>query len=59
MAADELRKDFEQDAEELGEACDDLTERWNTDLTFPVDGGTVRGKLSGMQGRFNLNNLIF
>lgn len=57
MAADELRKDFEQDAES-GEFRDDLTERWNTDLTFPVDGGTVRGKLSGMQGRFNLNNLI-
>jgi general secretion pathway protein K len=57
MAADELRKDYEKDAEnEL--FCDDLTERWNTDLIFPVDGGTVRGKLSGMQGRFNLNNLI-
>ena len=58
MATDELRKDFEDDAENQ-EFCDDLTERWNTDLTFPVDGGTVRGKLSGMQGRFNLNNLIF
>jgi len=57
MATDELRNDFEDDAEN-GEFCDDLTERWNTDLTFPVDGGTVRGKLSGMQGRFNLNNLI-
>jgi general secretion pathway protein K len=57
MAADELRKDFEDDAEN-GEFRDDLTERWNTDLTFPVDGGTVRGKLSGMQSRFNLNNLI-
>jgi len=57
MAADELRKDFEEDAEDQL-PCDDLTERWNTDLTFPVDGGTVRGKLSGMHGRFNLNNLI-
>ena len=57
MAIDELRNDFEEDQEE-GVPCDDLTERWNTDLTFPVDGGTVRGKLSGMQGRINLNNLI-
>jgi general secretion pathway protein K len=57
MAADELRKDYEKDAEN-DLFCDDLTERWNTDLTFPVDGGAVRGKLSGMQGRFNLNNLI-
>jgi general secretion pathway protein K len=58
MAIDELRRDFEQDSES-GEFCDDLTERWNTDITFPVDGGgTVRGKISDMQGRFNLNNLV-
>lgn len=58
MAMDELRRDFEQDAES-GDFRDDLTERWNTDISFPVDGGgTVRGKLSDMNGRFNLNNLI-
>jgi general secretion pathway protein K len=57
LAADALRKDFESD-EEDGEKCDYPGERWETELALPFDGGTVRGRLTDMQGRFNLNNLI-
>jgi general secretion pathway protein K len=38
---------------------DDLTEPWAQPLPpLPVDGGTMRGALEDMQGRFNVNNLV-
>jgi general secretion pathway protein K len=52
-AAEVLRKDRE-DSE-----TDDPGERWAQPIPpLPVDGGTVRGALEDMQGRFNLNNLL-
>jgi general secretion pathway protein K len=39
---------------------DDLTENWAQPLPpLPIDGGTIEGGLEDMQGRFNLNNLVF
>lgn len=57
MAADGLRKDFEADAED-NQHCDYPGEGWDEEITLPFEGGTVRGKITDMQGRFNLNNLI-
>lgn len=56
MATEALRRDYEDD-EEANEFCDYTGEGWDTEMTFPFEGGTVRGKLTDMQGRFNLNNL--
>ncbi len=40
-------------------AVDDLTEAWATQLPpIAVDGGTIQGSVSDLQGRFNLNDLI-
>jgi len=52
-AAEVLRKDREDsDTDHPGE-------RWAQPIPpLPVDGGTVRGALEDMQGRFNLNNLL-
>jgi general secretion pathway protein K len=52
-AAEVLREDREDsDTDHLGE-------RWAQPIPpLPVDGGTVRGVLEDMQGRFNLNNLL-
>ncbi len=57
LAADALRTDYENDIEDGG-ACDYLEEDWNTELALPFEGGSVRGRLTDLQGRFNLNNLI-
>jgi general secretion pathway protein K len=57
MAADGLRKDHESDAED-NQHCDYPGEGWDEEITLPFEGGTVRGKITDMQGRFNLNNLI-
>lgn len=56
MAMQALKRDFEEDREQ-NEFCDYLGEPWDQELTLPFEGGTVRGKLSDVQGRFNLNNL--
>jgi len=56
MAADALRKDYESDQQD-DEFCDYPGERWATELTLPFEGGTVRGRLTSLQGRFHLNNL--
>jgi general secretion pathway protein K len=55
-AADFLRKDAQQNQQ------DHLGEPWAQTLPpLPVDEGigTVEGRLEDMQGRFNLNNLVF
>jgi len=57
MAIEALRRDFEDDREQ-NEFCDYPGEGWDTEMTLPFEGGTVRGSLSDMQGRFNLNNLV-
>jgi general secretion pathway protein K len=57
MAADGLRKDFEADDED-NQHCDYPGEGWDEEITLPFEGGMVRGKITDMQGRFNLNNLI-
>jgi general secretion pathway protein K len=57
MAMEALRRDFEDDQSE-NEFCDYPGEGWDTEMTLPFEGGTVRGSLSDMQGRFNLNNLV-
>jgi general secretion pathway protein K len=57
MAIDGLRKDYESDAED-NQHCDYPGEGWDEEITLPFEGGTVRGKITDMQGRFNLNNLI-
>jgi len=56
MAIEALRNDFADD-EAANEFCDFPGEGWDTEMTLPFEGGTVRGQLIGMQGRFNLNNL--
>ena len=53
-AADFLRKD-KQDTQ-----TDHLGENWARPLPpLPVDGGSVAGRLEDLQGRFNLNSLLF
>ena len=56
MAIEALRQDYEEDRE-ANEFCDYPGEGWDTELSLPFEGGTVRGQLIDMQGRFNLNNL--
>ncbi len=57
MAADGLRKDYESDAED-DDFCDYPGEGWDEEITLPFEGGTVRGKITDLQSRFNLNNLV-
>lgn len=57
IAANALQTDFENDLED-GEECDYPGEDWDTELALPFEGGSVRGRLTDMQGRFNLNNLM-
>jgi general secretion pathway protein K len=53
-AADFLQKDKQETQ------TDHLGERWARPLPpLPIEDGTVEGRLEDMQGRFNLNNLIF
>ncbi|NJD31933.1 MAG: hypothetical protein FIB04_08610 [Gammaproteobacteria bacterium] len=53
-AADFLQKDA-QDSQ-----TDHLAEKWAQPLPpLPIEGGTVAGRLEDLQGRFNLNNLVF
>jgi general secretion pathway protein K len=53
-AADFLKKDREDSQ------TDHFGERWARPLPpLPIDGGTVEGRLEDLQGRFNLNNLVF
>ncbi|MCJ7453696.1 MAG: type II secretion system minor pseudopilin GspK [Steroidobacteraceae bacterium] len=53
-AADVLQRD-EQESQ-----GDNLTENWARPLPpLPIEGGTVAGRLEDLQGRFNLNNLVF
>jgi len=55
-AADILRRDLQQSQ------TDHLNEAWAQPLPpLPIEGGigTVQGRLEDMQGRFNLNNLVF
>jgi general secretion pathway protein K len=53
-AADILRQDLVDSPD-----SDNLGELWAVELPpLPVDGGTIRGRLEDLQGRFNLNNLI-
>jgi len=56
MAIEALRQDFEDDRE-ANEFCDYPGEGWDTEMTLPFEGGTVRGQITDIQGRFNLNNL--
>jgi len=48
-----LKRDYEED-----ENKDDLTEFWATPVNFPIDGGTMSGRLIDLQAKQNLNNLI-
>ena len=57
IAANALQTDFENDLEDE-EQCDYPGEDWDTELALPFEGGSVRGRLTDMQGRFNLNNLM-
>jgi general secretion pathway protein K len=55
LAAEALRRDAQESQ------TDHLGEAWAKPVVLPVDEGigTVEGRLEDMQGRFNLNNLIF
>jgi general secretion pathway protein K len=57
MAAHALRKDYENDSED-NQACDYPDEGWGDEMTLPFEGGTIRGKITDLQGRFNLNELL-
>ncbi len=48
---------LEQDYEDAPEA-DTADELWAQVFDFPIDGGTVRGTLADLQGRFDLNHLL-
>jgi general secretion pathway protein K len=53
-AADFLQKDAQESQ------TDHLGEKWAQPLPpLPIEGGTVAGRLEDLQGRFNLNNLVF
>ena len=53
-AADFLQRDLQQSQ------GDNLSETWAQPLPpLPVEGGSVAGRLVDLQGRFNLNNLVF
>jgi general secretion pathway protein K len=53
-AADVLQRDQQESQ------GDNLTETWARPLPpLPIEGGTVAGRLEDLQGRFNLNNLVF
>jgi general secretion pathway protein K len=53
-AADFLQKDLQESQ------TDHLGEKWARPLPpLPFDNGTVSGRLEDLQGRFNLNNLVF
>ncbi len=53
-AADFLKKDKEDSQ------TDHFGERWARPLPpLPIEDGTVEGRLEDLQGRFNLNNLVF
>ena len=56
LAIEALVADYQAD-ENANEFCDFPGEGWDQETTLPFEGGTVRGKLSDAQGRFNLNNL--
>jgi len=55
LAAEGLRRDAQETQ------TDHLGETWAKPVILPIDEGigTVEGRLEDMQGRFNLNNLIF
>lgn len=53
-AADVLQRDAQESQ------GDNFTESWARPLPpLPIEGGTVAGRLEDLQGRFNLNNLVF
>jgi general secretion pathway protein K len=53
-AADVLQRDQQQSQ------GDNYAENWAKPLPpLPVEGGTVSGRLTDLQGRFNLNSLVF
>lgn len=48
-----LRRDFNNST------IDDLTEDWATEIpAIPIPGGFMKGKLTDLQGRLNLNDII-
>lgn len=54
-AGDILRQDQVESSE-----SDHLGEAWAYELPpLPVDGGAIAGRLEDLQGRFNLNNLVY
>lgn len=55
LAAEGLKRDAQESQ------TDHLGEAWARPVVLPIDEGigTVEGQLEDMQGRFNLNNLIF
>jgi general secretion pathway protein K len=55
LAADVLRRDAQESQ------TDHLGEAWARPVTLPVDDGIglVEGRLEDLQGRFNLNSLVF
>ena len=54
-AGDILRQDQVESSE-----SDHLGEQWAFELPpLPVDGGVISGRLEDLQGRFNLNNLVY
>ncbi|HQR24238.1 MAG TPA: type II secretion system minor pseudopilin GspK [Steroidobacteraceae bacterium] len=53
-AADFLQRDLQESK------TDNLAETWAQPLPpLPIEGGSVAGRLEDLQGRFNLNNLVF
>lgn len=52
-----LRRDLKSDKDKE-KIRDHAKEDWGTNLAQTVDGGTIEGKVSDLQGRFNLNWLI-
>jgi general secretion pathway protein K len=53
-AAEFLQRDLQESQ------TDHLGEKWAKPLPpLPIEGGTVAGRLEDLQGRFNLNNLVF
>ena len=57
LAAYTLRLDYDED-EKNNQHCDYPGELWDQEITIPFEGGTIRGKITDAQGRFNLNNII-
>ena len=47
-----------RDYEDTPDMDDLIEDKWSTPVNFPIDGGTISGRLIDLQAKLNLNNLM-